>query len=96
MSVIDRSGTALSNRVVIAFTARVTVAVIGLVSAFLLARLLGPAEKGEFTVGQILPSTIFVLGQLGLTSALSFYSGRGRTTGLTSRAIIILRAIARF
>ena len=94
MSVIDRSGSALSNRVVIAFTARVTVAVIGLFSAFMLARLLGPAEKGEFTVGQILPSTIFVLGQLGLTSALSFYSGRGRTTGLTRRAIIIAAGLS--
>ena len=94
MSVIDRSGSALSNRVVIAFTARVTVAVIGLFSAFMLARLLGPAEKGEFTVGQILPSTIFVLGQLGLTSALSFYAGRGRTAGLTRRAVLLAAVLS--
>src|SRR4029077_13777699 len=89
MSVIDRSGSALSSRVVIAFTARGTGAVVGLFSACLVARLLGPAEKGQFTIGQILPSTIFVLGQLGLTSALSYYAGRGRTTGLTRRPLML-------
>jgi O-antigen/teichoic acid export membrane protein len=94
VTVIDRSGSALSNRVVITFISRVTVAVIGLFSAFMLARLLGPAEKGEFTVGQILPSTIFVLGQLGLTSALSYYAGRGRTAGLTRRAVILAAVLS--
>jgi hypothetical protein len=48
MSVIDRSGRPLENRVVIAFTARVTVAVIGLFSAFLLARLLGRPRKDSY------------------------------------------------
>ena len=89
MSEIDRSGAAVSSRVAIVFVVRVTVAVIGLVNAFLLASLLGPEGKGDFYIGQLLPMTIFVLGQFGLTSAISYFAGKGRTRGLTRRAILL-------
>ena len=55
--------------------------------AFLLARLLGPAGRGEYSLLLLLPSTLFALGQLGLPSALTFFAGGGRSVpSLTSAA----------
>jgi O-antigen/teichoic acid export membrane protein len=54
--------------------------------AFVLARLLGPGGRGEYSLLLLLPSTLFALGQLGLPSALTFFSGSGRTLGSLVRA----------
>lgn len=45
--------------------------------SFLLARLLGPEGRGVYAVLILLPTTLFAFGQLGLTSAMVFYAGRG-------------------
>jgi O-antigen/teichoic acid export membrane protein len=45
--------------------------------SFLLARLLGPDGRGIYAVLILLPTTLFAFGQLGLTSAMTFYAGRG-------------------
>lgn len=49
--------------------------------AFVLARLLGPGGRGEYSLLLLLPTTLFALGQLGLPSALTFFSGGGRSLG---------------
>jgi O-antigen/teichoic acid export membrane protein len=49
--------------------------------AFLLARLLGPAGRGEYSLLLLLPTTLFALGQLGLPSALTYFAGSGRSVG---------------
>ncbi|HYN70232.1 MAG TPA: polysaccharide biosynthesis C-terminal domain-containing protein [Candidatus Eisenbacteria bacterium] len=45
--------------------------------SFLLARLLGPDGRGVYTLLVLVPTTLFALGQLGLTSAMVFNAGRG-------------------
>ena len=66
------------RRVAGVFSARVVQFGIGMVTSFLLSRLLGPAGRGEFALAILVPSTLFALGQFGLPSAFSFFAGRGR------------------
>ena len=90
----DRSAAAVSRRIVTVFSIRVGAAIIGVVNAFVLARLLGPAGKGDFYLVQLVPSTLLVLGQIGLPSAISYYAGRGQLTGLARRATILALAFS--
>ena len=66
------------RRVAGVFSARIVLFGIGIVTSFLLSRLLGPAGRGEFALAILVPSLLFALGQLGLPSAFSFFAGRGR------------------
>ncbi|HEX6655541.1 MAG TPA: polysaccharide biosynthesis C-terminal domain-containing protein [Candidatus Limnocylindria bacterium] len=54
--------------------------------AFFLARLLGPAGRGQYSLLLLLPSTLFALGQLGLPSALTFFAGGGRSVASLTTA----------
>ena len=85
----DRSAGAVSRRIGIVFFVRISVAVIGVANAFILARLLEPAGKGDFYLVQLVPSTLLVLGQLGLPSAISYFAGRGFTAGLARRSTLL-------
>ena len=61
------------------------------------ARLVGPAGKGDYYLLVLLPATAMVLIQLGLPSALGFYSARSQTLGILKQAIalaILLSLIA--
>jgi O-antigen/teichoic acid export membrane protein len=69
-----------ARRVAGVFATRVAQFVIGFANSFLLARLLGPAGRGAYYLVTLTPSTIFSLGQFGLPSAISFFSGKGRST----------------
>ena len=69
-----------ARRVAGVFATRVAQFIIGFANSFLLARLLGPAGRGAYYLVTLTPSTIFSLGQFGLPSAISFFSGRGRST----------------
>lgn len=86
---LDRSAAAVSRRIATVFTVRVGAAVIGVVNAFVLARLLGPAGKGDFYLVQLVPSTLLVIGQLGLPSAIAYQAGRGRMNGLAWRSVLL-------
>jgi O-antigen/teichoic acid export membrane protein len=94
MSAPDRSGRAVSGRIFTVFGVRIAAAIIGVVNAFVLARLLAPAGKGDFYLVQLVPSTLLVLGQLGLPSAIAFYAGRGHTAKLGSRALQLALALS--
>jgi O-antigen/teichoic acid export membrane protein len=61
------------------FLTRIALFSIGIISSFLLARLLGPAGRGAYSVVLLVPSTLAALGQLGIPSALTYLSGRGRS-----------------
>jgi O-antigen/teichoic acid export membrane protein len=61
--------------------------------AFLLARLLGPSGRGEYSLLLLLPSTLFALGQLGLPSALTFFAGSGRSVASLAMAAAIMAAV---
>ena len=85
----DRSAAAVSRRIVTVLFIRISAAAVGVINAFVLARLLGPTGKGDFYLVQLVPSTQLVLGQLGLPSAIAYYAGRGQMTGLARRAMIL-------
>ena len=52
---------------------------IGIINGILLARLLGPAGKGDYYILVLVPATAMVLLQLGLPQAFNFYAARGQT-----------------
>jgi O-antigen/teichoic acid export membrane protein len=56
--------------------------------SFLLARFLGPDGRGVYAVLILLPTTLFAIGQLGLTSAMVFRAGRGGSLGDLERHTI--------
>ena len=58
--------------------------------SFLLARLLGPDGRGVYTLLVLVPTTLFALGQLGLTSAMVFHAGRGARLGDLERHTLTL------
>jgi O-antigen/teichoic acid export membrane protein len=90
-------GDRFSGGVAVLFSARVFGAVVGIVNGILLARLLGPAGKGEYYILVLVPATAMVLLQLGLPHAFNYYSARGQTRGITWRAVaatVLLSAVA--
>ncbi len=96
MSESSRAG-AFSGGVAVLFATQTIAALIGIVSGILLARLLGPAGKGEYYLLILVPSTAMVLVQFGIPQAVSFYTARGRTAGIMIRALVltvVLSAIA--
>lgn len=58
--------------------------------SFLLARLLGPEGRGVYTLLVLVPTTLFALGQLGLTAAMVFHAGRGGRLADLERHTLVL------
>ncbi len=88
------SGQPFSDRVLVLFVTQVVTAGVGIFNGFVLARLLGPAAKGDYYLLTLLPSTIMVVVQLGLPQAFGFFAARGQTEGLTRKALLLTAAIA--
>ena len=84
----SRTGT-FSGRVVVLFATQTFGALVGIFNGILLARLLGPAGKGDYYLLILVPSTAMVLVQLGLPQAISFYTARGRTAGIMAKALVL-------
>ena len=68
-----------ARRVMGVFAARIVRFVLGFVISFTLARILGPAGRGIYSVATLTPTTLVNLGQFGLPNAFSFFAGRGRS-----------------
>ena len=83
-----------SGRAAVLFGIQIFGAVIGIVNGILLARLLGPAGKGDYYILILVPSTTMVLLQLGLPQAFMFYAARGRTVGLLLKAFVVTALFA--
>ena len=62
---------------------------IGIINGILLARLLGPAGKGDYYILVLVPATAMVLLQLGLPQAFNFYAARGQTVRIGTRALVL-------
>ena len=88
MSTSDQAGT-FSRRVLVLFGTQVFGAGVGIVNGILLARLLGPADKGNYYILIIIPATTMVLIQLGLPQAFGFFAARGQTLGIVMKAIAL-------
>ena len=78
-----------SGRVAVLFGTQVFGAAVGIVNGILLARLLGPAAKGDYYILIILPATTMVLIQLGLPQAFGFFAARGQTVGMVMKAMVL-------
>ena len=87
-------GGGFSERVVIVFATHIVTAGIGIFNAFLFARLLGPAIKGDYYLIVLLPNTAMVLVQFGLPAALSFYAARGRTAGIMRKTLVLAASLS--
>jgi O-antigen/teichoic acid export membrane protein len=84
----DRS-TDFSGGVVALFLTQVFGAGLGIFSGILLARLLGPAEKGDYYILTLVPATAMVVLQLGLPRAFGFYTARGVTMTIVTKAFVL-------
>jgi O-antigen/teichoic acid export membrane protein len=79
-----------AGRVAGVFGTRLAQLACTLAVSFVLARLLGPAGRGVYTLLVLVPTTLFALGQLGLASATVFYAGRGgRLADLERHALLL-------
>jgi O-antigen/teichoic acid export membrane protein len=87
--VVGRQGTEFSGGVVALFLTQVLAAGIGIFSGILLARLLGPTQKGEYYILTLIPATAMVLLQLGLPRAFGYYTARGITSTVISKAFVL-------
>ncbi len=88
MSATDR-GTDFSGGVVVLFMTQVFGAGLGIISGILLARLLGPTEKGDYYILTLVPATAMVLLQLGLPRAFGYYTARGVTMTIVTKAFVL-------
>jgi O-antigen/teichoic acid export membrane protein len=88
MSANDRAGS-FSGRVAVIFGTQTFGAAVGIVNGILLARLLGPAAKGDYYLLLLVPSTVIVLAQLGLPAAFGFFSAKGQTLGILAKALVL-------
>ena len=83
-----------SSRVLAYFLSQVLTAGLGLFNGFLLAHLIGPAGRGEYYLLTFYPTTLMVIGQLGLPQAFTFFTARRQVAGLVSRSIAFAIVIA--
>ena len=87
----------LTRRVAGVFATKATVLAIGLLTTYLLARILGPAGRGAYYLALLVPITLLTFGQLGIPSALVFQTGRGLSLdGLrtTSAFLVVVLGLA--
>ena len=84
-----RRGDAFSGGVAVLFGTQVFGAGIGIINGILLARLLGPAGKGDYYILVLVPATAMVLLQLGLPQAFNFYTARGQTVRIGTKALVL-------
>jgi O-antigen/teichoic acid export membrane protein len=82
------------DRVLVFFGSQLLTAGLGIFNGFFLARLLGPAAKGDYYLLTFLPPTLMVVAQLGLAQAFAFDSARGLMTRLVERTVILTLAIS--
>jgi O-antigen/teichoic acid export membrane protein len=75
-----------TGRVAVLFGTQVIGSVIAVVNGILLARLLGPAGRGDYSLLLLLPSTAMALTLLGLPQALGYFTAKGRAQGLVTKS----------
>ena len=90
---VDRTGT-LTGRVLGMFGTQMLVAAVGIINGIVVARLLGPAGKGDYFLLVLLPSTMMILLQLGLPQAFTFYAAQGRTRGLIGKSFLLAAGLS--
>jgi O-antigen/teichoic acid export membrane protein len=93
MQETDRAGT-FSGRVAVLFGTQVFGAAVGIINGILLARLLGPAGKGDYYLLVLVPATAMVLLQLGLPQAFGFFTARSQTLGMVTKSMVLTAVLS--
>ena len=93
MEETNRAGT-FSGRVSVMFGTQVVEAAVGILNGIFLARMLGPAGKGDYYLIVLLPTTMMIILQLGLPQAFAFYSARGETAGLVAKSFVLTAVLS--
>lgn len=72
------------------FFTNILVAVLSVPTSIVVARVLGPYDKGVYTLVLLIPSLLYQLGNLGLTGANTYFIGRKRfrLTDITSNSLV--------
>ena len=83
-----------TERVLTLFATSIATTAIGIFIGIMLARILGPAGKGDYLLLTLFPTTILILIQLGLPQAFGFYAARGKTLGINTKACVLTLALA--
>ena len=65
----------ISKNSVITFSSQILIFVLGLATSIILARTLGPKEKGIYTLIILIPTVMLKLGSLGIEAANVYFTG---------------------
>ncbi len=76
------------------FTTQIGLFAIALVNSILIARILGPGDKGSYSAIVTLPTMLASFGTLGLPSAANYFAGKGVSLQGLVRAAYMLTATA--
>jgi O-antigen/teichoic acid export membrane protein len=86
--------TSFGQRVAGVFVTRIARFVAGVVTSFLLARILLPEGRGQYALLVLVPGMLVALGQFG-TSSLSFFAGRGGSVAqLRAHALLLTTGLS--
>lgn len=83
-------GDAFAARIAGVFGTRVVAFLFLVAASFLMARLLGPDGRGVYSTVTTNVAMLFTFAQLGLPSAVTYFSGGGRSIASLRRATILL------
>jgi O-antigen/teichoic acid export membrane protein len=75
------------------FSTQITLFAIALVNSILIARILGPTDKGTYAAIVTLPTMLASFGTLGLPSAANYFAGKGVSLSSLIRAAYVLTAV---
>lgn len=88
------SARSFTGRVAVVFGTQVLGSGIAILNGILLARLLGPAAKGDYYLLILVPATATALTLLGLPQAFGFFAARGKTQGIVIKALLLATGLA--
>jgi O-antigen/teichoic acid export membrane protein len=76
-----------TGRVAVLFGTQLFGTGITIINGILLARLLGPAARGDYALLILVPSTAVALTLIGMPQAFGFFSARGHTRGIVAKSL---------
>jgi O-antigen/teichoic acid export membrane protein len=83
-----------SDRVLVLLIGSVITTGLGILVGVVLARLLGPAGKGNYYFLSLLPTTVMIVVQLGLPPAFSYHAAREKVRGLNGKSVVLTIAMS--